>query len=442
MLKISQLVNDELCTGCGLCVSEEPNSLKMHKNEFGFIVPQVVGEQTGMGVKVCPFNPKPEEIVKDEDSLAHIFLNEAKFKDDRIGHYENSYIGYSEQYRETSSSGGIATYVFHYLLANNIVDNLYIVKEFQGNYAYQLFTDAKAIIEISKTRYIPVTLDQLFLHLDRVEGKVAISGVACFIKAIRLKQHYNSQLQEKIPFLIGIICGGWKSEFFTQFLVQSSNIKGNYQKQEYRIKDENSSSSDYSFGAYDESNNFKTVKMHTVGDMWGTGLFKSKACEFCTDVVTELADISLGDAWLDQYRQDGLGNSIIVTRTKLADKIIQEGINNSQLNVKPVDKKLIEISQGPSYNHRQDAIKFRSKYLHFNSLKPYIRKRILKNISIPSMFVQYFREQTRKNSLILWKESNNVVIFNEKMRPYLKKLRLFTVLNNKYKTVRKRIFKN
>lgn len=48
MLKISQLVNDELCTGCGLCVSEEPNSLKMHKNEFGFIVPQVVGEQTGM----------------------------------------------------------------------------------------------------------------------------------------------------------------------------------------------------------------------------------------------------------------------------------------------------------------------------------------------------------------------------------------------------------
>jgi coenzyme F420-reducing hydrogenase beta subunit len=42
--------------------------------------------------------------------------------------------------------------------------------------------------------------------------------------------------------------------------------------------------------------------------MWGTGLFKSNACDFCDDVTTELADVSL-DAWIP-YNKDGLGNSV------------------------------------------------------------------------------------------------------------------------------------
>ena len=37
------------------------------------------------------------------------------------------------------------------------------------------------------------------------------------------------------------------------------------------------------------------IKMSLLGDMWGTGLFKANACDFCDD-VTAVKDISLGDA--------------------------------------------------------------------------------------------------------------------------------------------------
>src|SRR5699024_5729330 len=107
---------------------------------------------------------------------------------------------------------------------------------------------------------------------------------------------------------------------------QKSGIKGSYSKQEYRIKDSNSLSSDYSFGAFDNDEDFYQMKMKEVGDMWGTGLFKANACDFCNDVTTELADISLGDAWLDEYKMDGLGNSIIITRSTIANEIIKKGI--------------------------------------------------------------------------------------------------------------------
>lgn len=87
----------------------------------------------------------------------------------------------------------------------------------------------------------------MFREIDDKKGKVAVSGVACFIKAIRLKQYYKPEYKEKIPFLVGIICGGLKSSFFTDYLAQKTGIKGRYTKQDYRIIDVNSLSSDYAF---------------------------------------------------------------------------------------------------------------------------------------------------------------------------------------------------
>lgn len=34
--KINQIVRQEMCIGCGVCVSESPKSLKMEINDYGF----------------------------------------------------------------------------------------------------------------------------------------------------------------------------------------------------------------------------------------------------------------------------------------------------------------------------------------------------------------------------------------------------------------------
>ncbi|MNQ54280.1 coenzyme F420-reducing hydrogenase subunit beta [compost metagenome] len=431
-ITISEIVNQDLCTGCGICVSES-NSLKMQWNSEGFLVPvEREGEYSYDSVKVCPFNPEPEPEVENEDKLSDLFFKESLHFDKKIGRYENTYAGYSKEFREESSSGGIATFVFEQLLKQNIVDYLYIVKEVGGSYQYQLFDNFNQIRLISKTRYIPVTLEDLFLEINKIKGKIAISGVACFIKAIRLKQYYYPELREKIPFLIGIICGGLKSKFFTDYLAQRAGVCGDYHNQEYRIKDEKSLSSDYSFGAYDESNEFFQMKMSNIGDMWGTGLFKSNACDFCVDVLTELADISLGDAWLKEYRSDGLGNSVVVTRSKLADRIIREGMENGTLSVIEISKEKIIASQASSFTHRQDAINFRLKIRKIeNKLIPSVRRRNLKSISISFKLVQLQRQRTRKKSIKRWGELKDHEKFKKSMKYDLKLLSLFTKINHK-----------
>lgn len=438
MSSIELIVQNELCTGCGVCISEDGSKqAKMVWNENGFLVPQLGVDSTQeQMVKVCPFSIQQQ----NEDELSDIFIKNTTNKYGReIGYYNSLYAGYSQQFRENSSSGGIATFVFQTLLELKIVDQLFVVKEVNGKYGYHFFSDAKEIAQISKTRYTPVTLEKLFQKISEVEGTVAVSGVACFVKAIRLKQLHNPLLKEKIPFVVGIVCGGLKSKHYTDFLAQESGCHGEYTHAQYRIKNENSYALNYKFSCTKKENNrIHTVEMSSLGDMWGTGLFKSNACDFCDDVLTELADISLGDAWIDPYDKSGLGNSIIITRSDLANEIIQMGIIKNKLNLDILDIKEIIQSQSGSFNHRHKGLSFRLKFAKKNGMMVPIKRN--KNINEQNFIfnlVQVARLDTRKKSLEIWRKTKNLNQFNTDMKPYLEKLKFLTKWNHRFLRINK-----
>ena len=418
-----------LCTGCGACVAESNGSLSMVWDGDGFLVPRANGGSIPLeATRVCPFNPVPEAAVADEDKLGEIFLGDAKNYDLKAGYYINSYIGYSKKFRTSSSSGGLASYVLERLLESNYVDWIYVVEsDGSSGYSYAVIEKASDIKRTSKTRYYPVTLEGLFSEIEKRPGRVAITGVACFLKAVRLQQYYNPHLKERIIFLVGIICGGLKSRKYTDFLAQSAGIQGEYRNPQYRVKNPDSNASDYSFLALDSNENKHSVRMQELGDMWGTGMFKARACDYCTDVLTELADISLGDAWLPNYRPDGLGHSVVVTRSVLADTLIREGIESRDLIMDKVPVEKISQSQKAGFNHKQNSIYFRILMGRKNGVTiPYIRPRLLKKVTMAEAMVQLLRERTRSESLRLAKVCKDINEFNRKMKSRLITLRGIT----------------
>ncbi|MDM1719801.1 Coenzyme F420 hydrogenase/dehydrogenase, beta subunit C-terminal domain [Acinetobacter towneri] len=431
-MTIDLIVKNNLCTGCGVCISEDQShQAKMIWNNEGFLVPSLGKSSTqDKMIKVCPFAIQQ----KNEDELGELFLKlpETQYHD-KIGYYYGLYAGYSKQFRETSSSGGIATYVFNALLEQKIVDYLFIVKEVDGQYAYQFFSNVEEITQISKTRYTPVTLEKLFQELSKVDGKVAVSGVACFVKAIRLKQMYDPVLKEKIAFIVGIICGGLKSKYYTDYLAQEAGCKNEYNYAQYRVKNKESYALDYKFSCIEKSDKkIHMVDMQSLGDMWGTGLFKSNACDFCDDVLTELADISLGDAWIDPYDKNGLGNSIIITRTKIAENLIKNGLNKNLLALDVMNTEKIILSQNGSFNHRHKGLAFRvMKVNKEGKLTPRKRNKHMVNQNLLFNFVQNSRLKTRQKSLDYWLETRNHLKFKIKMKPYLENLKFFTLWNHR-----------
>lgn len=434
---INHIVKNDLCIGCGLCTYQCPTkAIDMKWNELGFLIPELTGhcDLKGDCLTVCPFNPFPDKEVATEDHLAELFLKEAAFHHPKMGRFQGIYAGYANEFRLSSSSGGIATYVLTKLLEKGIVNNVFSVKESTKtgtHYEYSISHTKQELLEASQTKYFPVTLSSVFSKMEELEGKVAIVGVGCFIKAIRLAQHTNPSLKEKIPFLVGIICGGVKSRFFTEYLAGKANVStANIQKPQFRIKDVNSEASDYSFGCYDTHHNEeRKIKMRSVGDMWGTGLFKANACDFCDDVTTELADISVGDAWLEPYLKDGKGTNVVVTRSAIAQKIIAEGMDLKQLNLDILSRDKFLSSQQGSFNHRHIGLPFRTqRALKRGLIVP--PKRFTKNQRIPFSFklVQICRMKTRSKSLETWKRAGDAAIFDQMMKKNLSLLGKATLL--------------
>lgn len=430
---ISDIVKSGLCIGCGACVAACKGKLAMEWSEYGFLHPLPLEEYTpGEEVKVCPFNPYPENEVLTEDELAPEAIPTATKTLDRVGRYTATYCGYSNKYRETSSSGGIATYVQETLLSRGLVDAIATVipcDEAPTRFDFRLITNVEELRSGSKTKYYPVTYASVLREIEQFDGKVAITGVGCFVKSIRLLQHYHPLFRERIAFVIGIICGGVKSAFFSDYLAQCAGVKGEYALPNFRVKDPDSTATDYSYSCIDVSNKIKhLVKMRTVGDMWGSGYFKALSCDVCDDVTTELADISLGDAWLPQYQHDGKGQNVIVSRSEIADDIIRSGIECGDLAVEEISMEVFLRSQRGSYNHRHKGLRYRVSKLRKAGIAVPPKRYDTEKTSLPFSFVQKYRAKTRSQSLKNWKKTKELISFKKAMRPYDLRLKLSTEL--------------
>jgi len=443
---VNTVVKNDICIGCGMCTYKNEDKLEMVWNEEGFLVPQfkIDDFELEYDLEVCPFNPNPDPNVRTENEIADLFLKDAPNHHPKIGRYSDLYVGYAEDFRKTSSSGGIATFVFNALLENGEVDHVISVKGGVNNhYEYSISSSVSELMESSKTKYYPVTLATILPEIDKLNGTVAVSGVACFIKSIRLAQYYHPELNEKIKFLVGIICGGIKSSFFAEYLASKTGVqKDEFIKPEFRIKDYNSTANDYSFGSTEiTSNELKQIKMRRVGDMWGTGLFKANACDFCDDVTTELADISVGDAWLKPYVDDGRGTSVVVTRSKSAKKLIENAISEQRVQLVDLSLKQFLLSQKGSFNHRQEAQPFRIGLVEKKGQLLPPKRNVSETISLPFKIVQILRRKSRIKSLKAWNKTPIIEEFDNKMANTLWSLRLATRVNHRIRSIQKKLNK-
>jgi coenzyme F420 hydrogenase subunit beta len=438
------VVKQDMCIGCGACLYSSSNdNLVMSWNKEGFLNPtsETSDMESEKSLKVCPFNPFPDKEVRTEKEIANIFLKDAPNHHQRVGRYYNSYVGYSNKYRLTSSSGGMATYLIEQLLNQNIVDAVITVKEGKDSfYEYSVIRLTDDLISTSETKYYPVTLGTVINQLKTSNERFAIVGIACFLKSVRLLQFYHPELKDKIKFTIGIICGGVKSKFFAEYLAGKTGVSSDqFSKPKFRIKDLQSTASDYSFGCNDINGQQHTIKMRKVGDMWGSGMFKNNACDFCDDVTTELADISLGDAWLNPYNKDGKGTNVIVTRTELAERLINDGIIHKELAVDTLEFDQFLSSQQGSFNHRQKALGYRIKLAKSKGFIIPPKRHDNENISLDFKLVQKQRMAVRKLSLVQWPVSKDSLEFDQTMFKSRENLRKRTRIYHYVRAVKRRL---
>lgn len=96
-----------------------------------------------------------------------------------------------------------------------------------GNYLLFSFTVARTPDEIvahAETRYHPVEMSGVIRHMIDNPGRYAAIGTPCFAKALRLAARQSPELQERLRFVLGIVCGHLKPAPFARALAAQCGI--------------------------------------------------------------------------------------------------------------------------------------------------------------------------------------------------------------------------
>ena len=265
-----------------------------------------------------------------------------------IGSYKNICICQSkdEKIIKKSSSGGFVTSSLIYALKNKIIDAAIVVgmnKEKPWKYKVTLAKKQEDIISAAGSKYTIIPLNE-FLKIANNNQKLnlAMVGLPCHITAIRQLQ--KKGLYKNIKLLIGLFCGYNMPFRATEFLIKKSKIKHNQIKTlEYRgnnypggfliktkqkLKFLPKKYQQYPEGHTTISNQKHYFLPKGYYDFLNL-MFVPKGCLRCKDYTSELADISVGDAW------NWDNSSLVLPRTELGNRLMKNPlITNKKINEK------------------------------------------------------------------------------------------------------------
>jgi coenzyme F420 hydrogenase subunit beta len=356
MNSIKSIIKSGLCLGCGICLANENISNLKYCNRKGYYIPDLKTNvslaENDFDYSVCP--GKGYEIVAKAKEL----YGGVKY-DVELGYYRDFYAAYSNEstIHKNASSGGIITQLLLYLIEYKIVD-LVVVTQFvyndSGVRTKTILTNIPSeIFNAQGSKYCPVNINEALLEIKKTQKKIAIVGTPCQIAGIRQLQ--NKSEFKNIVLTISNLCGGFKSY---------NNIRSLTKYHKFNIKDVNYFR--FRGGGQPGSLKISDLKGRSIIAPYPrytgfNGYSKHLRCHLCVDATGELADISLGDLWLEKYIKSDNPWSIVILRSAFAETIMNDVIEKGLISTDKITLEDIKLSQKSNLTSKKIRQKSRMK---------------------------------------------------------------------------------
>ncbi|MDD2495280.1 MAG: Coenzyme F420 hydrogenase/dehydrogenase, beta subunit C-terminal domain [Tissierellia bacterium] len=347
MKNVQEIIDNRLCTGCGLCAALIPN-VRMEVDSEGFLTPSGIKENINndLNAKILSICPGINQINKNKDTS----------KENKIwGRIEVLKSGHSsdEEIRHKGSSGGVLTAIAIYLIESNMVTGVLQNTVSKNNPIENLPCLSKSKIEIisnAGSRYAPTSILQILPELLKSNEKLAIIGKPCDISAAHNFLVENPKYKSQVPYMFSFYCAGQPSYFATQKLLNQMGC--NDEIDEFRYRGHG--------WPGDATAITKDGIKYTMSynDSWGKILGKEIhfRCKICPDGVGYFADIVCADAWdtKDGYPdfKEKDGESLIIAKTSKGALLLEELINKGVIISKQLEIDKIKKIQPYQFNRR------------------------------------------------------------------------------------------
>ncbi|MBY6361520.1 Coenzyme F420 hydrogenase/dehydrogenase, beta subunit C-terminal domain [Rhodococcoides corynebacterioides] len=353
---IELVLENDCCVGCGACAVRGQMVMTRDAQGCRKAHPAAGADREALAEasKICPFaDESPNEDVHSDRLYGS--LSQA---DDVLGRYESVFharIADDEEVAK-SSSGGMTTFVLRELERLGAID--YVIHVGAGS--SELFdyraSPADGASEFRKSVYYSSSFEEAVRVAKSKEGRYAFVGVPCFVSALRNLMLVDKVIEARVAYVFALICGHMKSSLFAESLAWQVGVKPNKLKAvDFRVKKPGTAASDYGFVA--SSSNGQGTAFRRSGELfgtnWGHGTFQLNACNFCDDIFGESADATFGDAWLPEFDTIWQGTNIVVSRSGVVTKLIEQAIDNNRVIGGELTVQQARTTQQGNINHRR-----------------------------------------------------------------------------------------
>ncbi|MCF8366032.1 MAG: Coenzyme F420 hydrogenase/dehydrogenase, beta subunit C-terminal domain [Bacteroidales bacterium] len=364
------MMHSELCNRCGSCVGLSEGKIIFDDRE-GRYLPRMVAEIDDKTADRL-WNACSGKDFSFPEYNAH-FYSEASHFHEYTGSYENIYIGHAndEAVRRNSASGGIISAILIYLLEKGRIDGVVTLRmSHEKPWLSEPFiaTTRAEIMEAAQSKYTISSVNEILPECEKFDGTLAYVGIPPQVQSIRKLQKINDPSVKNIKYLFGPFYGN--TLYFSSV---KSFLKTYGEKDFTKITKLYFRYGEWPGNMRIEMKSGRVIELKKFHANYLIPFHVLKNSLYCTDFTNEFTDISGGDAWAPVYEDRGKGFSMIFTRTKAGQEIIDEMLKEDLLSAEVItEEEAIKMhSHGYDFKKRGSFIRIKFRKLTGKSIPDY-----------------------------------------------------------------------
>lgn len=343
---LSDVVERQLCSGCGICAYMEPQRYYMADTlEFGRrpFLRMGASSESGEGLSVCP------GVKLQHDDHTYDASGQVRELLDGWGPVLGVWEGYAADadIRFSGSSGGAASAIALYCLEKEGMGGvLHTAAREDVPYLNRTVISKSRDELLARTgsRYSPASPCEGLDLIEQSSSACVFIGKPCDVTGVQNARKRRPELDRKVGLTIAFFCAGVPSVKGTLDLMSRVGVQdpGEVRALRYRGKGWPGL---WSVDFMAEGGVEKKQQM-TYAESWGfLQKYRQWRCYICPDHTGEFADIAVGDPWYREVQPGEPGKSLIVARTRRGLDILNAAQTAGYLVLERNDPNLLPRSQ-------------------------------------------------------------------------------------------------
>lgn len=348
MTSLKQVVDYQLCCGCGLCAYLHPDNIQMADAPAFGRRPKLMENTTDskilqLALELCPganLSHTPEALHRQ---------GQIESLNGQWGPVLDVWEGYATdpEIRFKGSSGGALSAISLFCLElEGMHGVLHTTADEQKPYLNKtaMSNNRDALLAATGSRYSPASPCEGLLKIENAPSPCVFIGKPCDVAAVQNARQHRPELNIKVGLSMACFCAGTPSTNGVLAMLRQMGVDSLNDLVSLRYR---GCGWPGNARAEKQTDSGTICQELTYEQSWGDILQKYRQwrCYICPDHTGEFADIATGDPWYREKAENEPGRSLIVARTQLGQGIVERAIAAHYLTAKKVDPSVIPASQ-------------------------------------------------------------------------------------------------